>query len=141
MNKLTIFLLSGLLLIGAAACNPGADTTTKPGSQPDNAAQKDANSQIRRQQADSDIRAREQRNNIAGNPEIRADGDLESEVRSKLEVNLANSKLQVQAKNGSVTVSGTVSSQDHLNKIQPLTQEIKGVKNVTVQAQVVPAKN
>lgn len=183
MNKLAPFLLSGVLLFGAVACDGGAktaggsnsDTTktaessnsgasggaspdastsaspntaasggtsgnTNDAAKPDNAAKQDATSDVRRAQANSDIRAREQRNNAGGDPLKRADGDLESEVRSKLEVNLPKSKLEVKAKDGAVTVSGAVASQDQLGKIETLAKQIKGVTSVTNQAKVVPAK-
>lgn len=109
---------------------------------PDKAAQKDATSDVRRAQANSDIRAREQRNNAAngGSAENRSDNDLQSEVRSKLETNIPSSKLEVKAKDGAVTVTGAVPTQNDLSKIDKLTKEIKGVKSVTNQAKVVPAK-
>ncbi|PSB38418.1 transporter [filamentous cyanobacterium Phorm 46] len=153
MNKLTPFLLSGILLFGAAACTDGAKTsadapnsttTTQSAASPPAAAtvqktQSDATSEIRQAQANSDIRAREQRNNITGGDAIRADGDLESEVRSKLEVNITKGQLNVEAKDGVVTVAGTVPSQKDLAKIEPLAKEIKGVKMVNVTAKVAPA--
>jgi len=165
MNKLAPLLISGVLLFGAVACDGGAKTAGGPNSdttktaespssgasssasptasdaaKPDNAAKEDATSDVRRAQANSDIRAREQRNNAGGDTLKRADGDLESEVRSKLEVNLPKSKLEVKAKDGAVTVSGAVASQDQLGKIETLTKQIKGVKSVVNQAKVVAAK-
>jgi BON domain len=72
----------------------------------------------------------------------RATGDLESQVRSKLEANIPNGALAVKAKeNGTVTVSGTVVNQDQLAKIAPLAKEIKGVTAVDVKATVRSAKN
>ncbi|MBE9187863.1 BON domain-containing protein [Microcoleus sp. LEGE 07076] len=150
MNKLTPFLLSGILLFGAAACSDGAKTsadapnsTTEAASPPPadtvQKSQSDATSEIRKAQANSDIRAREQRNNITGGDAIRADGDLQSEVRSKLEVNITKGQLTVDAKDGVVTVAGTVPNQEDLAKIEPLAKEIKGVKTVNVTATVAPA--
>ncbi|WP_373538144.1 BON domain-containing protein [Microcoleus sp.] len=153
MNKLTPFLLSGILLFGAAACTDGAKTsadapnsttTTENATSPPAAAtvqktQSDATSEIRKNQANSDIRAREQRNNVTGGDAIRADGDLQSEVRSKLEVNITKGQLTVDAKDGVVTVAGTVPNEKDLAKIEPLAKEIKGVKMVNVTAKVVPA--
>jgi osmotically-inducible protein OsmY len=46
-------------------------------------------------------------------------------------------KLTVKAKEGAVVVSGTVqTSDDQLNKIEPLAKQIKGVKSVNVAAKV-----
>jgi hypothetical protein len=151
MNKLTPILLSGILLFGAAACSEGektsADapnsttetTTSPPPAETVQKTQSDATSQIRQNQANSDIRAREQRNNVTGGDAIRADGDLKSEVRSKLEVNITKGQLTVEAKDGLVTVGGTVPNQTDLAKIEPLAKEIKGVKQVNVTAVVAPA--
>jgi hypothetical protein len=151
MNKLTPILLSGILLFGGAACSDGAktsadapnsatgNTTSPPPAETVQKTQGDATSQIRQNQANSDIRAREQRNNVTGGDAIRADGDLQSEVRSKLEVNITKGVLTVEAKDGLVTVGGTVPNQTDLAKIEPLAKEIKGVKTVNVTAVVAPA--
>lgn len=151
MNKLTPILISGILLFGAAACSDGAKTsvdapnsTTENRNSPPPAetvqkTQGDATSDVRKAQANSDIRAREQRNNVTGGDAIRADGDLKSEVRSKLEVNITKGQLTVDAKDGAVTVGGTVPSQNDLAKIEPLAKEIRGVKTVNVTATVAPA--
>lgn len=115
-----------------AGQSPSADNTQT--------AQNDAQSDVRQNQLDSDIRAREQRNNITGGDADRADGDLQSEVRSKLEANIPNSQLTVDAKDGAVTVGGTVQSQDQLAKIEPLAKEIKGVSSVAINVTVAPAQ-
>ena len=120
-----------------------SSNTTNSDAHPDKAAKDDASSDTRRAQMNNDIRAREQRNNAAngGSPENRADGDLASEVRSKLEANLQSSKLEVKAKNGAVTVTGAVPNQTDLSKIDTLAKQIKGVKSVTNQAKVLPPKS
>lgn len=151
MNKLTAFLLSGVLVFGAAACSQVSKTSANaPDSTNDNVQapdaetaqknQSDAASDVRRSQANADIRAREQRNNIGGNPLERADSDLASEIRSKLEVNLPASSLSVKSEKGIVTISGTVPNQKQLARIESLAKEIKGVKGVSVKAIVAPAK-
>lgn len=142
MKKLTPVLLSLPLLFSLVACNTAKTSSEAPESavQPDNELnqstaqtnQNDATSELRRRQLNADIRAREQRNNWAGGDTDRADGDLQSEVRSKLEANLPASELTIEAKNGAVAIAGTVVDQDQLDKIEPLTREIKGVKSVAV---------
>lgn len=150
MKKLTPILISSLLIFGAVACNNTEKTSQsapanpneaveRPDAQATEAAQKDAQSETRRRQLNADIRAREQRNNATGGDTQRAAGDLASEVRSKLEANIPNGALTVEAaENGTVTVGGTVNNQDQLNKIAPLSKEIKGVKQVVVKAVVAP---
>ncbi|MEW5855882.1 MAG: BON domain-containing protein [Cyanobacteriota bacterium] len=158
MNKFLTLLFSGVLLVSVAACDnnektsagadsdavqtspaaTGASPSVDDSAKPDQGAQNDASSDVRKRQLEADIRAREQRNQVAGNPLERADSDLESEVRSKLEANLPSSKLEVDAKDGAVKVLGTVANPDQVAKIEPLAKEIKGVKTVDVQAKVAP---
>ena len=102
-------------------------------------AQNDAGSRVRKDQLNSDIRAREQRNNITGGDATRANSDLSSEVRSKLEASTPNGNLTVAAKDGAVVVSGTVQAQNQLDKIEHLAKQIKGVSSVKVAAKVAPA--
>lgn len=152
MKKLFPLLISSFLVIGAFGCENGVEKTSTeapntssqvgevPQAETAQQNQDDATSEVRRKQLNSDIRAREERNNVTGGDAQRADADLESEVRSKLEANLPASQLAVEAEEGVVKVTGTVSTQEQLQKIQPLAQEIKGVKQVEVAAEVAPAQ-
>ena len=105
--------------------------------------QDDATSKVRRDQLNSDIRAREQRNNTTnkGGAIGRSDTDLASEVRSKLEANLPASALAVTAKEGAIMVTGTVPTQAQFDRIDGLAKAIKGVSAVTMKVAVAPAKN
>ncbi|WP_127078393.1 BON domain-containing protein [Dulcicalothrix desertica] len=150
MKKLTLLFISSVLALGTAACqqpaktsadapNPATDVNQvqAPNAGSTQAAKEDAQSEIRRNQLDADIRAREQRNNIVndGAATNRAAGDLASQVRSKLEANIPNGALAVKGEeNGTVTVTGTVPKKAQLEKIEPLAKEIKGVTNVVVNA-------
>ncbi len=149
MKKIVSFVLGGLLIAGLGACaaktssnapNSTANNGQAPTTDTANTNKNDATSKTRLNQLDSDIRAREQRNNTGGDPLKRSDNDLKSEVRDKLEANIPKSNLTVDAKDGAVTVSGTVPTQNDLNKIDPLATQIKGVKSVNVKASVVQAK-
>ncbi|MEH2411999.1 BON domain-containing protein [Nostoc sp.] len=150
MQKLTPFLISCLLVFGVAACDNASKTSESAPNNPNEAAQtptaktteaaqQDAQSDVRRRQLNEDIRAREQRHNTTGGGTQRASGDLKSEVRSKLEANIPKSQLTVEAADdGTVTVGGTVNNQKELAKIEPLAKQIKGVKIVVNKATVVP---
>ena len=143
-------LILSILLAGSiSACSTASKTAENAPSSTDtngktstsenaNTNKGDAQSDIRKKQLESDIRAREQRNNIAGDPQKRDAGDLSSQVRSKLEANIPNGKLTVDAVDASVTVAGTVANKAQLDKIKPLAMEIKGVKTVIVKAVVSP---
>ncbi len=152
MQKLTPLVISCLLVFGAAACQdtsrttvtaPAPDETPQaPTAQTTEAAKQDAQSELRRRQLDADIRAREERNNLTGGDTDRAAADLASQVRSKLEANIPDGQLTVNAADdGTVTVAGTVNNQDQLAKIEPLSKEIKGVKTVVVKATVAPPQS
>lgn len=148
MKKLSTLLAGGLLLFSVAACstaktnaNAPNDTnkvgeTAEQGEAQQN--QGDATSDLRKRQLESDIRAREQRNDATGDDAARADGDLASEVRSKLEANLPDGQLAVDAKDGTVIISGTVPTAEQLARVEPLAKEIKGVQTVTVNVKVAP---
>ncbi|MGB3694574.1 MAG: BON domain-containing protein [Spirulinaceae cyanobacterium] len=146
MQKLTLLLLSSLLLIGGVACTnartsaDAPDTVTEEAEDPQDVEEtnEDAASEIRQDQLNADIKAREERNNLAGDELERADSDLESEVRAKLEANIPRGKLTVAAEEGAVTVAGTVPDQKESETIESLAKEIKGVKTVTVDVDVVP---
>lgn len=142
-------ILSITLIATVSACTNAAKTTSDSPNVKDNngevstlenapLAQDDAQSQTRKNQLNADIQAREQRNNIAGDSLQRAEEDLSSEVRSKLEANIPRAKLTVVAKNADITVSGVVTTEEELNKIESLAMEIKGVNSVMVTAVVNP---
>lgn len=159
MKRLTLALLSSILAAGVVACDNAAKTSSSapdtvesssPAPEAANNAetldkstaktgQDDAISETRRRQLNADIRAREQRDQAGGNDGQRADGDLRSEVRSKLEANLPASALAVDAKDGAVAVTGTVVDKKQLQKIEPLAKQIKGVKSVEVKAALTSA--
>jgi hyperosmotically inducible periplasmic protein len=150
MKTILTYLIGGVLMLGTFACSmpnrTSADAPSsaqKAGETPTEksveSTKEDATSKVRRDQLNSDIRAREQRNNVTGGDGDRANNDLSSEVRSKLEANIPMGKLTVEAKDGNIVISGTVPTQEQLSKIDSLAKQIKGVKTVNVAAQVAPA--
>ena len=140
MSKLTAFLLGSTLLFGAVGCDvsrTSSDAPTSTDGKVEEVSQvkgtkDDASNETRQKQLNSDIRAREQRNNIAGDRTKRADSDLESEVRAKIEANIPRAKLTVEAKDGAVVILGTVPDQKEYDTIAPLAKEILGVKKVNI---------
>ena len=147
MKKLTAFLIGSTLLFGAVGCDVARTSGDAPDSvdgEVEEPAQveetlEDATSDVRQEQLDSDIRAREERNDVFGEQKVRDDSDLESEVRAKLEANIPRSKLTIQAENGNVIVAGTVPSEKEYSTIEPLAKEITGVDSVDLeQVEIVP---
>ena len=153
MKKLAGFLLGSALLMGAVGCDVArtsadAPTDIESVDDPSEAVEdptqveetkEDATSEIRQDQLSSDIRAREQRNDVLGEQEVRADSDIESEVRAKLEANIPRSKLTVEAEDGNVAIVGTVPTQKEYDTIKSLAQEITGVNEVNMEVEVMPS--
>ncbi|NJO44150.1 MAG: BON domain-containing protein [Oscillatoriales cyanobacterium RM1_1_9] len=147
MKSLTPILLGVVALTGAVACDVARTSADAPRStagevtvedaQTVEATQDDADNPIRQAQLDSDIRAREQRNDIVGDQAERADADIESEVRAKLEANIPRSKLTIDANEGLVDIVGTVPNQEEYDTIEPLAKEILGVKQVKLDVKIV----
>jgi hypothetical protein len=151
MKNLTPFLLGSILLLGTVACQNNAKTSADapnstqespkaPSAQTVQSNLKDAQSPLRRKQLNADIQAHEQRNNaFNGGAANRTDTALATEVRDKLEANIPDSQIVVKAKNGVVTVSGTVAHQQNIQKVE-LAKQIKGVKSVVNNVTVAPPK-
>lgn len=147
MKKLTTLLLGSALAFGTLACGNARTSADAPSDLTESAEDpaqveetlEDADSEVRQDQLDSDIRAREQRNEVIGDETVRNDSDLESEVRATLEANIPRSKLTVAAENGAVTVVGSVPSEKEYETIEPLAKEILGVDSVEVDVEVAPA--
>jgi osmotically-inducible protein OsmY len=123
-----------------SSMSPSASMSPNAMSKSTEPAKTDAQSDTRAKQLEADIRAKEQRGNAMKDSANRNDGDLASEVRSKLEANIPSGNLTVASKEGVVTVSGTVTTPDQLAKIEKLAMEIKGVKSVVSKAAIAPAK-
>ena len=147
MKRVATALLSSALALGVVACGnarTSADAPSDLTGSVDEPAQveetlEDADSEVRQAQLESDIRAREQRNEVLGDESVRNDSDLESEVRAKLEANIPRSKLTIGADDGAVSIVGSVPSQKEYETIEPLAKEILGVDSVDVNVEIVPA--
>ena len=147
MKKIVMSVLLGsAVLFGATACDTARTSADAPadieGEVNDPAAVEetleDATSEVRQDQLESDIRAREQRNEVLGNEGERTDADLQSEVRAKLEANIPRSKLTIEAEDGAVAIAGTVPSEREYETIEPLAKEILGVDSVSLDVDIVP---
>ena len=145
MKKYASLIFGSLLVFGISACDVARTSSEAPDSTSDTAEDvgtraetvEDGNSEVRQAQLNSDIRAREQRNEVLGDEQVRMDSDLESEVRAKLEANIPRAKLTVEAEEGKVSIVGTVPDQKEFDTIEPLAKEIKGVKEVEMDVRVV----
>ena len=152
MKKFIPFLLSGVLALGAAACQDTSKTSSDapnttnetaniaPDAESARETRNDATSETRQAQISSDNRARDQRNEAVGNPQDISEDDIESKVRNTLETNLPSSQLTVAASDeGAVTITGTVETEEQLSQIDTLAKEVKGVNTVTNKATLASA--
>ncbi|MBC7881300.1 MAG: BON domain-containing protein [Anaerolineae bacterium] len=115
-----------LFLVGIAVLPAHAEGAMTGTSTPTE-NQKDADSDMRRKQIESDMRARMQRAKTTGRI---TDSDVESIVRNKLELNLQKRSLSVKANKGTVTLQGKVASKTEADKAVQLTKSVQGVKRV-----------
>ena len=137
MNKFAAIILGSTLLFGAVGCDNASTSGDAPDSVSESPAAVEDSQEVEEtlEDANSEIR----RNDLFGDQEVRADSDLEIEVRAKLEANIPRSKLTVNAEDGDVEIVGTVPSQKEYESIEPLAKEILGVNNVTVDVEVLPS--
>lgn len=142
MKKFIPLLISGILATVAVGCGEEA---AKTGSENPNALEPSAREASETEglnQPLSEPGAVPGAENVPTDPTAATEGvdplasDLSKEVSKKLKENLPASNLEVQEQEGVVTVGGTVSSQEELQQVEPLTKGVKGVKGVNVEANV-----
>jgi osmotically-inducible protein OsmY len=125
MRSKTAFLV--LCLLSVAVLPAHAEGAMTGNSTPTE-NQKDATSDMRRKQLESDMRARMQR---AKATKKMTNGDVESLVRDQLEYNMPKRSLNVKANNGTVILEGKVASKAEANQAIQITKSVPGVKRVT----------
>lgn len=145
MKKFIPFLIGGILLTGAVGCGEEAAKTDSENPSATNGVVQPAAREA------SETEGLNQPLNQPGagstsvdptgaaNPESPLETELSKEVSKKLKENLPTSELEVKEAEGVVSVGGTVSSQEELQQIEPLTKGVKGVKGVNVEANVAGA--
>lgn len=125
MRSKTAFLVLCLL---SAAILPAHAEGAMTGNSTPTENQKDATSDMRRKQLESDMRARMQRAKVT---KKMTNGDVESLVRDQLEYNMPKRSLNVKANNGTVILEGKVASKAEANQAIQITKSVPGVKRVT----------
>ncbi|UKP00659.1 BON domain-containing protein [Nostoc sp. UHCC 0870] len=132
MKQLITFIVTGFLLVGAFGCEEAAKNTSETPKTTD----KTINSQTKPTTipaASTETKAKtETQKNSVGKAEV----DLKTTVSKKLQAGLPGNKLEVENKDGEIIIKGTATSQEELKKAEKLVKEVKGVKSVTIEAQV-----
>lgn len=142
MKKFIPLLISGILATGAVGCGEEAANTGSENPSTLQPSAREASETEGLNQPLSEPGVVPGAENAPIDPTAVTEGvdglssDLTKEVSKKLKENLPASNLQVTEQEGVVTVGGTVSSQEELQQVEPLTKGVKGVKGVNVEANV-----
>ena len=64
---------------------------------------------------------------------MKTDLQLKDEIIRKFNEQFSNSQLLVDVNQGNVKISGTVTTPEQLEKIQPLVRSMEGVKTINVE--------
>jgi len=147
MKKFIPLLISGILVAGAVGCGEeAANTGSENPSATNEALQPSAREASKTESLNQPLEqpgAVPEAENQLTDPtaatsaqENPLESELSKEVSKILKENLPSSSLEVKDQEGVVTVGGTVTSQEELQQIEPLTKGVKGVKGVNVEANV-----
>ncbi|BAZ42151.1 hypothetical protein NIES4101_81190 [Calothrix sp. NIES-4101] len=147
MKKFIPFLISGILAVGAVACQD-ASKTSDAGSSPTDSVNKTAKDvgakteTAAKNTADGAKTAVNKTTTAAKTALTSTSGGTKTIVKNNLEKKFPGSKLDVEEKDGVLTVKGTVPDEATLKKIEPTVKEYKfqGVKTVKVEAKVAEKK-
>lgn len=143
MKKIIPFLVSGILMVGAVACQQDASKTSDAGTT-NEAPATTAKEATSKTATDTATKATNAAKGTADGAKTAATGagGVKTIVKNRLEEKFPGSKLSVEEKEGVLTVKGTVPDQATLKKIEPAVKEYKfqGVKSVKVEATVAGKK-
>jgi hypothetical protein len=139
MKKVITLVVTGFLLVGAFGCEEATKNTSEMPKNTNETVQTSdkTTKSIPKTTAiptpTTDIKAKPE---IQKTPLAKLESDLKTAVISKLTAGLPGNKLEVQNQDGEIIIKGIASSQQELQKAEQLVKEVKGVKSVTIEAQV-----
>jgi hyperosmotically inducible periplasmic protein len=116
MKKFMPLLVSGVLLVGAFACQDTTNTTTET------------------------PKTNTETSQTAKPATQKTTTTAKSPIATELEKKIPGSKLEVEDKAGAVTVKGTVPTAADIKKIEPIVKQQKGVKTVKLDVKAAPKK-
>jgi osmotically-inducible protein OsmY len=146
MKKLVTFVVSACLLVGTFGCQEAVKNTSETPSSTNETAKiptkqatqttKTTDGTLKSTEKstttpDSKVKTDKQNNTATTSEE-----DLENAVSKKLKKSLPGNKLEVENKQGEITIKGKAASKEELEKAEKLVKEVKGVNNVKVEAEV-----
>ncbi|MEM7555089.1 MAG: BON domain-containing protein [Cyanobacteria bacterium P01_A01_bin.84] len=152
MKKFIPFLVSGMLVVGTFGCSgtnesaseTPSDTTTNSEVVPPSA--QEASSSVEDKNKPAAVPGTDAVKDTAIDPatdpaavdgaEVTGNKLVTNEVSKALKEKLPASNLEVTEKEGVITVSGTVSSEEEQKEIEPIVNQLKGVKGVNIDVKV-----
>jgi hyperosmotically inducible protein len=145
MKRSLAISFSSFALLGLVAC--GAPENDVEGLNEANPQlNSEENDSIRENQLESDQRARQERQDIMGDPEsplpgagsdAGSDPALAEQVQAELDTQLPGNQLIVDATTeGDVTISGETFSEAEWQEIEAIASNVEGVRSVTLETQV-----
>ncbi|MBD2494228.1 BON domain-containing protein [Nostoc sp. FACHB-280] len=139
MKKLFPLIISSILLVSAFGCQENHQDTAKSSTNnPTSQASAKPASQTTQTTGKTPKNTTEKTAVTKNTPvTTKSEDELKSEITKKLKAELQNNKLEVENKAGDVVIKGTATSNAELQKAEKLVKEVKGVKNVKVEAKVV----
>jgi osmotically-inducible protein OsmY len=141
MQKLIPFLISSFLLIGVFGCQEAPKTGSETPATTNESAQVPAKETAQT----TETAAKEAPERIKQVPETADKSkvaitttttNVKTLAFNKLQKKLPGSNLEVDEKDGVVTVTGTVTTPADIKKIEPIVKTINGVKTVKVAAKL-----
>ncbi|MBF2064096.1 MAG: transport-associated protein [Calothrix sp. C42_A2020_038] len=144
MKKVIPFIVSGVLMVGAVACQQDTSKTSDAGTANDTPVTtvKEATSKTANNTKTVASKPTTNTKLNEGTKTSTNAGGVKTIVKNRLEEKFPGSKLSVEEKDGVLIVKGTVPDEATLKKIEPTVKEYKfqGVKNVKVEAKVAGKK-
>lgn len=148
MKKFLPFLVTGIVAVGAVACQEETRTGSEVPGETNEAVSPSAKEASETAQTPTDESAAVPGTELNQDPTAplgagtdTAETEISSAVNQKLSEALPTSNLKAEDVEGVVTIKGTVPSSEELQQIEPLTKEVKGVKGVNIEANVDAAPN
>lgn len=136
MKTLISLLVSSFLVVGAFGCqeapssnNGGTQAPIKQTSETSKTREKTTPG------ITTDTKAKTETKKTLATP---TEDNLKAAVTKKLQLGIPGNKLVVENKAGEITLKGTANSLAELEKAEKLAKEVTGVKEVEVEAKVLP---
>jgi hyperosmotically inducible periplasmic protein len=151
MKKLILFLISGILVVGAFGCQETSHNASQNPSTTNESSQLPVKSAAQTTQttgktahnpgketSTAAAKTTTEKTTATKNTTAttKTESELKTEVTKKLKAGLPGNKLEVAAKADEIVIKGTANSPAELQKAEKLAKEVPGVKTVKLEAKI-----